>query len=437
MGGIAVLAKQAGFEVSGVDANVYPPMSTQLEEQGIVLEQGYSDSLDGRDDAELVIGNALSRGNPLVEYILNNRLRYNSGAQWLSENVLCNKHVLAVSGTHGKTTTSSMLAWILEYAGLKPGFLIGGVPENFGISARLGESDYFVVEADEYDTAFFDKRSKFVHYRPSTLIINNMEYDHADIFPDMAAIQRQFHHLIRTVSSNGVIIAPNNHINIDGVLQQGCWSKIERTSIAESLAKGWSAENISRDTSTFDICFDGKKLATVDWELQGMHNVENALAAFAAATDIDINSETIAAALAAFKGVKRRMELRGRVNNISVYDDFAHHPTAIKLTLEGLKAKVGADRVIAVFEPRSNTMKMGVHKNTLAAAFSAADRVFMLKTDGIDWQLKNATAIEQLAKVAEIVAAVVKESREGDHILVMSNGAFGGIHQKLLEALAK
>ncbi len=437
MGGVAVLARQAGFNVSGADANVYPPMSTQLREQGIELIEGYDSSFLEKNKMPVVIGNAMSRGNPVVEYILDEGVEYCSGPQWLAENVLLDKWVLAVSGTHGKTTTSSMLAWILEYAGLKPGFLIGGIPENFGVSARLGESDFFVVEADEYDTAFFDKRSKFVHYKPNTLIINNIEFDHADIFPDLAAIQRQFHHLVRIVPSSGVIITKNNCINIDGVLQQGCWTPVQKTAISASVDNGWSAENVSKDGSHFDICFDGKKKVSVSWQLQGLHNIENGLSAVAAAAHVGVSLDVAVDALSKFVGVKRRMEACGTVNGITVYDDFAHHPTAIKLTVNGLRAKVGKARVIAVFEPRSNTMKMGVHKDELLGAFSAADQTYMLKPQGLQWDLPSGlnSSIYVKNSVEEIVVDVVKQAEEGDHTFIMSNGAFGGIHQKIIDSL--
>lgn len=445
MGGIAILARKAGYQVSGMDANVYPPMSTQLEEQGIDLIEGFESSFfeekyPNEKKIPIVIGNALSRGNSAVEYILENGYEYTSGPQWLAENVLKDRWVLAVSGTHGKTTTSSMLAWILEYAGLNPGFLIGGVPGNFGVSARFGDSKYFVVEADEYDTAFFDKRSKFVHYRPRTLIINNIEYDHADIFPDIAAIQRQFHHLVRTVPGNGLIITKNNCVNIDGVIQQGCWTKVQRTAISAKLEDGWHVQNKSEDGSEFDIYFSDKHIASIKWDLQGDHNIENGLSAFVAATDVGIHPSKIAEALMKFKGVKRRMEVRGKISGITVYDDFAHHPTAIKLTINGLRAskekQKSKGKIIAIFEPRSNTMKMGVHKETLVKAFSSADEVYMMIPDKMGWSVDDSSEkINIRGTVTEIVEEVSSKASEGDQILIMSNGSFDGIHEKLLGKL--
>ncbi|MDH5183563.1 MAG: UDP-N-acetylmuramate:L-alanyl-gamma-D-glutamyl-meso-diaminopimelate ligase, partial [Gammaproteobacteria bacterium] len=368
MGGIALLAREMGHEVSGSDANVYPPMSTQLEEQGIRLMEGYDPShLDPEPDM-VVIGNAMSRGNPVVEYVLNRGLPYTSGPQWLAEHVLQGRWVLAVAGTHGKTTTASMLAWILEYAQLKPGFLIGGIPQNFGLSARAGEMPFFVVEADEYDTAFFDKRSKFVHYRPRTLVINNLEFDHADIFADLAAIQRQFHHLVRTIPAEGLIIHPQSETNVDEVLAQGCWTPLESFDLA---AGNWQANKLSSDGSRFEVWLEGKVLGEVDWALMGDHNVNNCIAAIAAARHAGVPVEHAINAMAEFENVKRRMEVRGEVNGVTVYDDFAHHPTAISTTLDGLRQRVGEQRIIALLEPRSNTMRMGVHKQELAASVKA------------------------------------------------------------------
>ncbi|HIJ30035.1 MAG TPA: UDP-N-acetylmuramate:L-alanyl-gamma-D-glutamyl-meso-diaminopimelate ligase, partial [Gammaproteobacteria bacterium] len=385
MGGIALLARAAGHTVSGSDANVYPPMSTQLEEAGITLQQGYDPShLDPAPDS-VVIGNALSRGNPAVEYVLDQGLPYTSGPQWLAEHVLQEKWVLAISGTHGKTTTSSMLAWILEYAGMRPGFLIGGVPQNFGVSARLGETPFFVVEADEYDTAFFDKRSKFVHYRPRTLVINNLEFDHADIFDDLAAIQRQFHHLLRTVPGNGLVIHPLAEEAIDETLAQGCWS-------ATSTIDGdWTARQTAAAWSQFQVMVDGAVVGEVSWELTGWHNRSNALAAIVAARHAGVPAHHAVDALCEFRNVRRRMEWRGEVNGITVYDDFAHHPTAIQLTLQGLRDKVESARILAIMEPRSNTMRMGIHQKTLAASFEAADQVLLLE-GGLDWDLQAAMA---------------------------------------------
>ena len=359
MGGLAVLAKRMGHSVTGSDANVYPPMSTQLEAEGIQLMQGYCAENVHETPDIVIIGNALSRGNEEVEAVLNQAIPYTSGAQWLSEHVLQNRWVLAVAGTHGKTTTSSMLAWILEYAEKSPGFLIGGVPLNFGVSARLGESDYFVIEADEYDTAFFDKRSKFVHYRPKTCVLNNLEFDHADIFDDLDAIKRQFHHLIRTVPSNGLVISPADNVALDDVLEQGCWTPQE--SISDGMeAADWTIQNVAAGEVAFDVYYQGALQGHVNWSLTGKHNVSNALAAIAAANHAGVSGQQAIKALNEFRNVKRRMELRGVINGISLYDDFAHHPTAIATTLSGLRGKVGDSRIIAVLEPRSNTMKMGV-----------------------------------------------------------------------------
>ncbi|HIJ22096.1 MAG: UDP-N-acetylmuramate:L-alanyl-gamma-D-glutamyl-meso-diaminopimelate ligase [Gammaproteobacteria bacterium] len=435
MGGIALLARAAGHTVSGSDANVYPPMSTQLEEAGITLQQGYDPShLDPAPDS-VVIGNALSRGNPAVEYVLDQGLPYTSGPQWLAEHVLQEKWVLAISGTHGKTTTSSMLAWILEYAGMRPGFLIGGVPQNFGVSARLGETPFFVVEADEYDTAFFDKRSKFVHYRPRTLVINNLEFDHADIFDDLAAIQRQFHHLLRTVPGNGLVIHPLAEEAIDETLAQGCWS-------ATSTIDGdWTARQTAAAWSQFQVMVDGAVVGEVSWELTGWHNRSNALAAIVAARHAGVPAHHAVDALCEFRNVRRRMEWRGEVNGITVYDDFAHHPTAIQLTLQGLRDKVESARILAIMEPRSNTMRMGIHQKTLAASFEAADQVLLLE-GGLDWDLQAAMAavpnpVKLLTSVEQIIEEARAWSRPGDYILIMSNGGFGDIHQKLLEVLAQ
>ena len=435
MGGIALLARAAGHTVSGSDANVYPPMSTQLEQAGITLQEGYDPShLDPAPDM-VVVGNAMSRGNPAVEYVLEQGLPYTSGPQWLAEHVLQGKWVLAVSGTHGKTTTSSMLAWILQYAGMEPGFLIGGVPQNFGVSARLGETPFFVVEADEYDTAFFDKRSKFVHYRPRTLVVNNLEFDHADIFDDLAAIQRQFHHLIRTVPGNGLIIHPQSEPAVEQVLEMGCWSG------TETIGGGWQAEQKAPAWSRFEVSVGGVPMGEVNWSLSGAHNCSNALAAIAAARHAGVPAHHAIDALAQFKNVKRRMELRGEVDGVAVYDDFAHHPTAITLTLQGLRDKVGSERILAIMEPRSNTMRMGVHQDTLAAAFAAADRVLLLDSD-LQWDLAGAMAETELAcellpSVEQIVEQALAWCRPGDHLLVMSNGVLGGIHQKLLDGLSQ
>jgi UDP-N-acetylmuramate: L-alanyl-gamma-D-glutamyl-meso-diaminopimelate ligase len=434
MGGIAVIAKQAGHKVTGCDANVYPPMSTQLESQGIELTEGWDPKqLDIRPDL-FVIGNVVSRGNPLVEQILNRNLPYASGPEWLYQNVLQQKWVLAVAGTHGKTTTTSMLAWILEYSGLEPGFLIGGVPENFGVSARVTDSSFFVIEADEYDTAFFDKRSKFVHYHPRTAILNNLEFDHADIFQDLAAIETQFHHLVRTVPGNGLIVANGGEASLQRVLDRGCWTPVERF----GAKADWQGGSPGVDGS-FEVQLRGKPQGTVRWELLGEHNRLNAIAALAAARHAGVPIGTGIEALEHFRNVKRRMELLGTVNGVTVYDDFAHHPTAIETTIAGLRSKVRDARIIAVLEPRSNTMKMGVMKETLAPSLSGADLVFCY-TGGIGWDAKGALATlgnkaNCFDDMEKIVTAVVSASRPGDQILVMSNGGFGGIHGKLLRAL--
>ncbi len=478
MGGIAVLARQLGYQVSGSDAHVYPPMSTQLREQGIELMEGYDPAhLDPVPDC-VVIGNSLSRGNPAVEYVLNRGLPYTSGPAFLYDHLLRDRWVLAVSGTHGKTTTTSMLAWILEYAGLSPGFLVGGVPQNFDISARLGSTPFFVVEADEYDSAFFDKRSKFVHYHPRTLIMNNLEFDHADIFADLAAIQRQFHHLVRTVPGNGLIIAPAHDAPLAEVLKQGCWSTVEyfsetgavqgRTSAASGRSRhpasrdtsaslhvagragaansGWSTRDAQADGGAFNVYWRDDLLGRVTWSLLGRHNVLNALAAIAAARHAGVPPKHAIAALAEFRGVKRRMEQLAQIDGITVYDDFAHHPTAITTTLQGLRQNIkgngraGTQRIIVVLEPRSSTMRMGVHQHTLAPALALANHVVLYQPADIGWDVAAvATAIGPKAQtfntVHAIVAHVAQLAQSGDHIIIMSNGGFDGIHQRLIEAL--
>ena len=440
MGGVALLAREHGVQVSGSDANVYPPMSTQLSEQGIVLNEGYEAAhLDPAPDC-VVIGNAMSRGNAAVEYTLNEGLAYTSGPQWLSEQVLHDRWVLAVAGTHGKTSTASILAWILEYAGLSPGFLIGGVPGNFGISARLGSGPFFVVEADEYDTAFFDKRSKFVHYHPRTLILNNLEFDHADIFPDLAAIQTQFHHLVRTVPGNGLIISNAADANLDSVLERGCWTPLERVSLQAGTAAQWQVQKQSADGRCFDVLLDGQHAGTVNWNQLGDHSVHNALAAVAAARHAGVPLAQSIAALGEFRGVKRRMEVRGEVNGITVYDDFAHHPTAIATTLQGLRQRVGDARILLLLEPRSNTMRMGVHRDSLAASMQGADCIWLHQPDDIEWSLSDEMHACKMPVVIKesieaITADVVSKAQPGDYILVMSNGAFGGIHEKIVKAL--
>jgi UDP-N-acetylmuramate: L-alanyl-gamma-D-glutamyl-meso-diaminopimelate ligase len=438
MGGIALLARALGHRVTGSDANVYPPMSTQLEAAGIGLMEGYDPAhLDPAPDV-VVVGNAMKRGIPAVEAMLDRGLRYCSGPEWLRDNLLVDRWVLAVAGTHGKTTTASMLAWVLEDAGLSPGFLIGGVPLDFGLSARLGDAPFFVVEADEYDTAFFDKRSKFVHYRPSTLILNNLEFDHADIFDDLGQIKRQFHHLVRIVPGRGLIVHPGADPAIDDVLAMGCWTPCESFG-----AQGrWTARLLVADGSRFAVMLDGDPIGEVDWGQTGRHNVHNALAVLAAARHAGVPVGAGIAALGRFKGVKRRMELRGEVAGVSVYDDFAHHPTAIATTLEGLRRRVGAQRILAVLEPRSNTMRLGVHNRELAASLDAADRVFVFAPADLGWNAADVFAVlgERAAVHADLdglVRQVVAESRTGDQVLVMSNGGFGGIHQKLLDRLER
>jgi len=438
MGGVALLARELGIQVSGSDANVYPPMSAQLAAAGIELQQGYlAEHLDPAPDL-VVMGNAMSRGNPAVEYVLNKGLPYVSGPQWLADYVLKDKWVLAVAGTHGKTTTSSLLAWLLEDANMAPGFLIGGVPGNFGETARLGKTPFFVIEADEYDTAFFDKRSKFVHYQPRTLVVNNLEFDHADIFDDLAAIQKQFHHVIRTVPSEGLIISPANETAIEQTIAMGCWTERQTIGIGSGEVQ---ADNIAGDGSQFDVVDGGELVGQVNWSMLGMHNVSNALAAIAAAHHVGVTYQQACESLSRFKGIKRRMELRGEVNGIRVYDDFAHHPTAIETTINGLRANIGDSKLIAVLEPRSNTMKMGVHQHTLAASLKEADLVWLYQAESLDWSLETVKeAIPCEAHVAtnidDIITAVVKSAGLGDHILIMSNGGFAGIHQRLLEALA-
>ena len=450
MGGIAVLAKDAGHTVTGCDANVYPPMSTQLEAQGIKLIEGFDPSQTALNPDIYVIGNVVSRGNPLMEEILNKGLPYISGPQWLAENILHpqgepSKWVLAVAGTHGKTTTSSMLAWILDHAGLAPGFLIGGVPQNFSVSARLPQtpkqdakstSPFFVIEADEYDTAFFDKRSKFVHYGPRTAILNNLEFDHADIFADLHAIETQFHHLVRTVPQQGLVVANGKEESLKRVIGRGCWTPVEHFGSND----GWQGGEADPDGS-FDVMLNGKVVGRVEWELLGDHNRMNALAALAAARHVGVSVEVGIAALGLFQNVKRRMELRGIEKGISVYDDFAHHPTAITTTVAGLRAKVGKARILAVLEPRSNTMKLGVMKQALPASLVDADLVFCYGAN-LGWDASEALApMGSKAKVFDnmeaLVAAIASEAKSGDQILVMSNGGFGGIHQKLLTQLAQ
>jgi UDP-N-acetylmuramate: L-alanyl-gamma-D-glutamyl-meso-diaminopimelate ligase len=440
MGGIAALAREAGHRVTGCDANVYPPMSTQLQALGIELIEGFgADQLALKPDV-FVIGNVVTRGErfPLMEAILDAGLPYVSGPQWLAEHVLHGRHVLAVAGTHGKTTTTSMLAWILEAAGLQPGFLVGGVPQNFGVSARLGKGAAFVIEADEYDTAFFDKRSKFVHYRPRTAVLNNLEYDHADIFPDLAAIETQFHHLVRTVPASGRLVVNARDEALQRVLARGQWSELLRFG-AKREEPG--VLRVRGEPQAFDVLRGALKVGRVEWALMGEHNQLNALAAIAAAEHVGVPPEQACAALASFQNVRRRMELRGEVAGIKVYDDFAHHPTAIRTTVDGLRRRIAAgDRVLAIFEPRSNTMKLGAMKAQLPWALEEADLSFCHQ-GGLGWDAREALApLGSHAQVADnveaLVSAVVKLAKPGDHLLCMSNGGFGDIHTKLLQSLA-
>jgi UDP-N-acetylmuramate: L-alanyl-gamma-D-glutamyl-meso-diaminopimelate ligase len=440
MGGIAALARAAGHRVTGCDTNVYPPMSTQLEAMGISLIEGYDPAqLDLNPDV-VVVGNVMSRGNPLIERLLESALPFTSGPQWLAENVLRGREVAAVAGTHGKTTTSSMLAWVLEQAGRAPGFLIGGVPANFGTSARAGAGAAFVIEADEYDTAFFDKRAKFVHYRPRHLLMTNLEYDHADIYPDLASIQRQFHHLVRTVPASGRITWNAADAALREVLAMGCWTA--RTAFARAGAPEaeWTARLLADDGSAFEVLRAGAPACAVRWPLIGMHNVENGLAAVVTATGMGVLPVQSAAALGGFRGVRRRLELRGEVAGIRVYDDFAHHPTAVALTLDGLRRHADKCRLVAVLEPRSNTMRLGVHRAELAGSLAGADRVWLYQPAGLDWNLDDvAAALGARASVAReiprLVESLAAELRAGDAVVIMSNGGFGGLHDKLLDAL--
>lgn len=437
MGGLALIARELGYQVSGSDQNVYPPMSTQLEEQGIQLMNGYkAENLDCKPDL-VVIGNAMSRGNPEVEAVLNQGLKYISGPQWLSEHVLQDKWVLGVAGTHGKTTTSSMLTWILEHQGFKPGFLIGGIPLNFGISARLGESDFFVIEADEYDSAFFDKRSKFVHYRPRTAVLNNLEFDHADIFDDLDAIKKQFHHLVRTIPGDGLIISPESESNINDVLKMGCWTKVAKTAI--NAEAEWQAQLIKPDGSQFNIHYQGQVQGCVNWPLTGEHNVYNALSAIVAARHVGILASDAINALKTFKNVKRRMEVIANINGITLYDDFAHHPTAIQTTLDGLRKQVANEKIIAIVEPRSNTMRMGVHTQSLAESLNKADKALIYQPENLDWDLSElkeyADNIEIYGTLDAIINQLKSEACSNSHFVLMSNGSFGGIYQRLLDEL--
>ncbi len=435
MTGIALLARELGFEVTGFDRNVYPPMSDVLKASKIQVFDGY-EPMRLRPSPDLVIvGNVISRGNPELEFVLNKNIPYMSGAEWLSHNVLRKRHVLAVAGTHGKTTTASLLTWILTQAGINPGFLIGGVPLNFQTTASLGKSNYFVIEADEYDTSFDDKRSKFIHYRPRTLILNNLEYDHADIFPDLAAIKKQFEHLLRTVPSSGTIIYPKDDTEIIDVLSRGCWSSTQTIGTPDSV---WHVRNKNEDGSKFELWHRDQKLGLVKWSLCGDHNIRNALAAVAAAHEVGVASEAVLTALKTFQGVKRRLEVRGTVNDITVYDDFAHHPTAIAATLAGLRSKVGGKRIFAVLEFGSNTMRTGVHQLTIAKSLKLADQILFLRPE--KWDIypivrelgQRAASFENENQIIERLAG---ELKPGDQVLMMSNKDFGDIHQRLLNKL--
>ena len=443
MGSLAILARELGHTVTGSDTGVYPPMSTQLEAQGIRLQEGYDPAHLSPQPDLVVIGNALSRGNPAVEYVLERNIPYVSGPQWLADHVLQQRWVLACAGTHGKTTTSSLLTWLLEANGYNPGYLIGGVPENFSVSARLTDSNFFVIEADEYDCAFFDKRSKFVHYRPRTAVLNNLEFDHADIFPDLAAIQRQFHHLVRTIPASGRIIFPTQETALQEVLAMGCWSERETTGLDNGV--DWQARLHSDDGSAFDVLQRGELRGRVEWKHTGLHNVQNALSAIAAAHHIGIRAGDAIAACNDFAGVKRRMELIADIDGIQVFDDFAHHPTAIATTLEGLRARVSKERadsknIIAVIEPRSNTMRLGVHLQKLAPSTQAADRVIWYQPPGLDWSMDEVIAASEKPaqlydNIDRLVADLTQQLKRGDRLVFMSNGGFGGIHQKLVRSL--
>lgn len=448
MGSLAVLAKQLGHQVTGSDANVYPPMSTQLEAQGITLIEGYDPKHLSPEPDLVLIGNAMSRGNPAVEYVLAQGLAYMSGPQWLATFVLQDRWVLGVAGTHGKTTTTSMLTWVLEHAGLSPGYLIGGVPKNFEVSARLGDKPFFVVEADEYDSAFFDKRSKFVHYRPRTLILNNLEFDHADIFTDLAAIQTQFHHLLRTVPNNGLLIAPDSDSHLLQVMDLGCWTPkafFGGKGKPSLMPQEWVAEPLKADCSEFKVLHKGKAVGgSVQWGMKGFHNMMNGLATIMAARHAGVPAELAVEALCQFGGVKRRLEVLGTVSGVTVYDDFAHHPTAIATTLEGVRASMldeDTGRLIAVIEPRSNTMRMGCHRDALTTCTSSADKVYWYQPEGMDWSLDS--VVEQSSVPANLVNSIdglitqiVSDRNPGDQVVIMSNGGFGGVHQKLMNALA-
>jgi UDP-N-acetylmuramate: L-alanyl-gamma-D-glutamyl-meso-diaminopimelate ligase len=434
MGGIAAIAKELGHHVTGSDLNVYPPMSTQLEALGIELTQGWGPEQFSPQPDIVIIGNAMSRGNPAVEYVLNRKLNYCSGPEWLKQHLLKDRWVLAIAGTHGKTTTTNMLAWILEYAGFNPGYLIGGVPGKLPVSARAGSNPFFVIEADEYDTAFFDKRSKFVHYLPNTVVLNNLEFDHADIFANLDAIKTQFHHLLRLVPENGRVIYNEKETNLLDVINMGCWS--EQTELHSE--SGWQALNVHYDEQkqqVFDVSLQGNNIGTVTWPLSGEHSVSNALAAIAAAQHAGISPEVSIEALSEFSAPKRRMEQIFNQHGIVVFDDFAHHPTAIETTLAGLRKQAGSNRIIAIIEPRSNTMKMGVHKETLRSSWQQADITFVKLTSDLNWQLETDDRTRVYADAEQILTHVLDIIEPNDHIVIMSNGAFDGLTQKLVSAL--
>jgi UDP-N-acetylmuramate: L-alanyl-gamma-D-glutamyl-meso-diaminopimelate ligase len=440
MGGIAAIAKSLGHRVTGCDRALYPPMSTQLETLGIGITEGFAAKQLTSTPDLVIIGNVATRGMPIVEALLERGAPLISGPQWLAQKVLQDRWVLAVAGTHGKSTTSSMLAWILEHAGLKPGFLIGGVPANFGKSARLGKPPFFVIEADEYDTAFFDKRAKFVHYRPRTAILNNLEYDHADIYPDLASIQRQFHHLVRTIPGTGCIFWNSDDQNLAQVLEMGCWTP--RQGFGSGGAAVWRVMPGSNDYSSFDLLYEDKVCATVQWGLMGAHNVSNALAAIAAARHAGVPVKDAAESLSTFKGIARRMEWRGEAAGVQVYDDFAHHPTAIRTTIHGLRQRIGQGRLIAVFEPRSATMKLGVHREALGPSLSGADAVWLYAPEDLGWDMTPVLThlgeqVNVRASIDTLVQDLAQSLRPEDHVLIMSNGGFGGIHEKLLKTLRK
>lgn len=441
MGGIAVIAQEFGIKVTGSDQNVFPPMSTQLEEKGIQLCEGYKvEDIERLKPDVVVVGNCMGRGNEVVEYLLNNKIPHTSGPRWLYEAILKDRHVIAISGTHGKTTTTSIVSWVLEYLGQKPGFLVGGVPNNFGVSARCGEGETFVIEADEYDTAFFDKRSKMVHYHPTTMVINNLEYDHVDIFESLAAIQKQFHHTIRMIPSKGSVIYPEVEQNIKDTLEMGCWSEQVTTGLEGENAR-FTAKLISEDGSNFEVYDNGTLVGEVNWKLLGNHNVRNALMAIAVTDRLGLDMAKACEALGEFENVKCRMELKGEVNNICVYDDYAHHPTAIKTTLDGLRKQIGNDkRIIAIFDSNNNTMKMGTFKNEVAKSLEGADRVCMFQGANLKWHVSEVT--DQLGDKASyfddvdtFVESIKGELREGDRVICMSSGAFGNIHNKIVDAL--